>query len=494
MPLQRQRSGQCPKKDSQIHPSPKVTDAYNGRHYVISNLDGHQLVNTAIGEREFVELPDAELLARIGSEELEIEDHLTALISSYSSVTEFGGLSQLLAGYFPQIRSEHFFEKVLPFIQKKCKQTYRILNTKIPILKKQENLMVTISQEQCCCILANAFMCTWPRDSTDKLSPINLTTLLSLASPHEFAKLACLINYFDRQRIREDEGFPHGCLTFERRAHGTTDTGVTYTMPDWENDDTILDLAKPATEIVGEGRAIEDEKDALQTVFAHKKYGGGVLGQGEHQEEVRFIGSPELICGCLFVEEFDDNEIMLITGSERFNGVSGYGTKMRYSGDYVSRTDIDLYLRRIRQILSMDAINLRTNNIPHKEQFSKQYVERDLNKVYLGCMMPKELEDSIGGIHLPRLCTGNWGCGEFGGERELKVLLQITAVQRAGRHINYMVYDDCDFKDKCNDMLKLLTSKLGPEVKAKSIYKLVADYYAAETELGFFEFIKSKYE
>ncbi len=53
--------------------------------------------------------------------------------------------------------------------------------------------------------------------------------------------------------------------------------------------------------------------------FANKYVGGGVLGYGCVQEEIRFLISPELIVSRLFVEELDVNEILLVIGPEMFS-------------------------------------------------------------------------------------------------------------------------------------------------------------------------------
>lgn len=42
--------------------------------------------------------------------------------------------------------------------------------------------------------------------------------------------------------------------------------------------------------------------------------GGGVLGWGCVQEEIRFITCPELIAARLFTEALENNEALVITG------------------------------------------------------------------------------------------------------------------------------------------------------------------------------------
>ena len=44
--------------------------------------------------------------------------------------------------------------------------------------------------------------------------------------------------------------------------------------------------------------------------FANKYIGGGVLGHGLVQEEIRFIVAPELIVTLLLTEELSDDECL----------------------------------------------------------------------------------------------------------------------------------------------------------------------------------------
>jgi hypothetical protein len=47
----------------------------------------------------------------------------------------------------------------------------------------------------------------------------------------------------------------------------------------------------------------------LQVDFANKSIGGGVIGWGSVQEEIRFMISPELLVSCLLCEVMLDGEV-----------------------------------------------------------------------------------------------------------------------------------------------------------------------------------------
>lgn len=52
----------------------------------------------------------------------------------------------------------------------------------------------------------------------------------------------------------------------------------------------------------------------LQVDFANKYMGGGVLGMGAVQEELRFLICPEMIVTRLFTECLEKNESLIMKG------------------------------------------------------------------------------------------------------------------------------------------------------------------------------------
>ena len=53
---------------------------------------------------------------------------------------------------------------------------------------------------------------------------------------------------------------------------------------------------------------------APQVDFANKFLGGGVLGHGCVQEEIRFLICPEMLVTRLFTEVLEKNECLLMRG------------------------------------------------------------------------------------------------------------------------------------------------------------------------------------
>jgi len=197
--------------------------------------------------------------------------------------------------------------------------------------------------------------------------------------------------------------------------------------PDWINSDKKLtDLCVTA---IG---TIEDRANGMLHVdFANKVIGGGVLGEGCVQEEIRFVICPEMIVSRLFTEQLANNECLVITGAERFSNYSGYGRTFRWVSDHRDVAPRDDWGRLVNEIVAIDAKVF--NSLP--QQLTEQNLCRELNKAYCGFFGGDS--DSLCAV-----ATGNWGCGAFGGDHRLKALLQMMAAAQARRAVCYFTFGD----------------------------------------------------
>lgn len=111
--------------------------------------------------------------------------------------------------------------------------------------------------------------------------------------------------------------------------------------------------------------------------FLNRFIGGGVLGWGCVQEEIRFVVCPELIVSRLFTECLDATEALLMVGCERFNVYSGYGHSFEWVGDYKDDTPLDSAGRRHCSIVAMDALCFSNTS----SQYTVPNLAREVNKV-----------------------------------------------------------------------------------------------------------------
>jgi len=121
---------------------------------------------------------------------------------------------------------------------------------------------------------------------------------------------------------------PTGSVTYMRKVFS------------FDGDDLLKESNKQILEpIISNEKKIEDFPKVIEVDFANKHIGGGVLGTGCVQEEIRFVLSPELIVSLLFCETLDDKETILIKGAERFNNYEGYSDTFKWKSNFNDQPD-----------------------------------------------------------------------------------------------------------------------------------------------------------
>ena len=252
-----------------------------------------------------------------------------------------------------------------------------------------------------------AFFCVFPRRNSFKTNSeyaaynsINFNRVFSLPSePHNFEKLRTLLNYFNRFCNNPE---PTGVVSFHRCR--------LETFPDWLTAPERL----PQVRVDSRGLIEEDGAKYIQMDFANKYIGGGVLGHGLVQEEIRFIISPELIVTMLLTEKLEDDECLIMTGAEKYSNYSGYANSYKFESSHTDNISRDALSRKLTQVVAMDAI-------PYYDDPTEQYlmsnIIRDLNKSYVSFVSNNTNQSAI--------ATGNWGCGAFCGNPHLKVLYKL---------------------------------------------------------------------
>ncbi|KAI1315075.1 hypothetical protein EDD11_001317 [Mortierella claussenii] len=248
-------------------------------------------------------------------------------------------------------------------------------------------------------------------------------------TPVNAAKLRCIIHYFDRVTAK----MPQGAVTYHRQ--------VLKKAVSLEQDERISkETFRYVNVRVDTESPLEDDAppNALQLDFANKIIGGGVLGHGAVQEEIRFMICPELIISRLFTQQLKENEAVLIKGAERFSNYNGYASTFTWHSDCVDTTPRDKLGRRKTEICAIDALPFKSRD-QRLRQFSKSNILREVNKALVG-FRRSPMTGSEWGLccaenpetTLPLIATGNWGCGAFGGHLELKFLIQLLAASICG--------------------------------------------------------------
>ena len=390
----------------------------------------------------------------------DLEETILSYNSRFSNKWVFRPLHAFFTEYITFQEKDEFFRDILPKMVELVLNLPKLVTHAIPLLWKQQNYSVTLSQQQIACLLANAFFCTFPRRNTNiasseysKFPSINFNTLFT-GRQHDnvkMNKLKCIINYFRRVTVET----PTGTVTFTRQ--------VCKSLPKWENS------TDPFTKlhITSKGTIEDSGHGMLQVDFANKYIGGGVLSQGCVQEEIRFLICPELLISRLFTEELDINESLLIIGAERYSSYNGYAATFEWNSNYVDDTVRDDWERRQVQIVAIDALVFYGSGIA---QFKPGLMCRELNKAYCGFMSQHTTHSG----NLAAVATGNWGCGAFGGEPRLKALLQWMAAAVAKRDVVYYTFDKTELLKEISEVHAIITSS-GATVGV--VWKLLVDFY-----------------
>eukprot|EP00117_Sycon_ciliatum_P026157 scpid34572/ scgid21537/ Poly(ADP-ribose) glycohydrolase len=376
----------------------------------------------------------------------DIEEAILSYNARYAQRWNFDGLHQFFdpagdKGGADRAERALYLQTTIPAIARLVLNLPHLIPGGIPLLKKSQQRTLFLSQLQVASLLACAFFCTFPhRNSTGSNSEyasfpsINFSSLFQgdrgrrSMSPSRAAKLRCILHYF--QCVTSNP--PAGVISFERR--------FLAGAPQWTSSMfTLSDL------FVADDGTIEDDGDGmLQADFANKFIGGGVLGRGCVQEEIRFMVCPELIVSRLFMEMMLEKESIVIVGAERFSFYSGYASSFLWTGPYSDTTPFDKWRRRNTTVLALDALVFHNK----AAQFKKPALTRELVKAYCAFKrstgVPRDYQVAV--------ATGNWGCGAFGGEPYLKALLQLIATSAASRQLLYFTFGNSKLS---TDLLEL---------------------------------------
>uniref|UniRef100_A0A0K2UVC4 poly(ADP-ribose) glycohydrolase n=1 Tax=Lepeophtheirus salmonis TaxID=72036 RepID=A0A0K2UVC4_LEPSM len=394
----------------------------------------------------------------------------------------FDGLIAFLEDndHLSEIETQYFLDNVLVGIKKLCLQLPKVLNFPLVLLRKQDNASVTLSQTQVSSLLANAFFCTFPRrNATSKKSEyhnfpdINFSRLYEpFSGPQHPHKLKCIFNYF-RRRISTNAS--DGLITFSRRA-------LSHDLfPNWRTSTKPL----PRLHISSDGNIENDGHGLFQVDFANAMIGGGVLGFGCVQEEIRFLICPELIISRLFVERLEDNECLVISGFERYSDYRGYASTFEFLGNYEDQTLFDITNNHRKSVLvAIDALKFKDS---HK-QFTEKNILREINKAYVGFYYDEKASSKSPGI-----ATGNWGCGAFGGDPHLKALIQLMAAGEAGqRDLAYFTFGDESLRDSIYNTYQNL---IRLNVTIGSLYSQILKYcsFTNNSETDLLEYLNESF-
>jgi len=167
------------------------------------------------------------------------------------------------------------------------------------------------------------------------------------------------------------------------------------------------------------------------------------MNEGCVQEEIRFVICPEMLLSLLLCEVIHADECVFLMGCERFSSYKGYSRTFEYKEDYIDSTPKDTWGRKLCHVVAMDAIAFY--NRAH--QYTIKNMKREIVKAYTCFRIPASVTDPKAGI-----ATGNWGCGAFNGNKQLKAMIQLIAASQVllfSEVYKYLSKEKATVKDLC---------------------------------------------
>ncbi|KRT82506.1 hypothetical protein AMK59_3985, partial [Oryctes borbonicus] len=102
------------------------------------------------------------------------------------------------------------------------------------------------------------------------------------------------------------------------------------------------------------------------------------------------------------------------------------------------------------------------------DQFHTSVILRELNKAYVG------FHSNLAGKLAP-VATGNWGCGAFRGDPNLKALIQLMACSAANRNMVYYTFGNVDLEKTIYDVYAFLANN---KVTVSELWRSICRFIA----------------
>lgn len=275
-----------------------------------------------------------------------------------------------------------------------------------------------LSRHELFCLVSNSFLCTFEERSfvdDDSMPSINYTEMHcgSSDSPGvEVVKLELLFDYMVHMG-KCSEASRKATMTIER----------TQCPPLAPRDEVVTPLTVRAL-----GESIDDQAHFIRLDFANRWIGGGALADGCVQEEITFAQCPELNALRWNHGPLQDEEAVVVCGHQQYSCIKKgtYGSGIRYGHALTPP------MLRDGALLIVDALDYR--DLEECTQYTVQAIEREVRKLVSGLSSALVAEYA-------NVAGGNWGCGVFQGDYELKLLIQWLACSVTGKCLHYFPFD-----------------------------------------------------
>lgn len=135
----------------------------------------------------------------------ELEKLIHSYNRKYAKEWKFHALHDLFEDELESNERDAFFTHTLPKMRDLALRLPDLIPSAIPMLRRKQNHSISLSQEQIACLLANAFLCTFPRRNEttrgaeyENFPSINFSSLFQTryGGQQVLEKIKCICSYF----------------------------------------------------------------------------------------------------------------------------------------------------------------------------------------------------------------------------------------------------------------------------------------------------------
>ena len=304
----------------------------------------------------------------------------------------------------------------------------------VDLLKTKKDGHYSMNRKQVALIFLLSFLNLIQVKESNKKNYFDVCSVLFMRHPTAYNFGLCFLNYLTviGKWLETDNEILNQEIIYKRKNNNSMD----YLFGPTDNI-KLCDVV-----LKNKGSLFEGD-DSYFVDFANKYIGGGVLNGGCVQEEIFFAIDPEAIVSMFFMEVMDDCDSIGIFNTIMYSKYKGYGYSFTYDGSLI---DEKTPIEKIKQhrIIAIDAISFSSYSpyiFKHADKI--QEINRDLHKAYVGFSFANDNKDEKDKDIPKTIATGNWGCGAFNGNHELKFIQQWLAASFAGiERLDYYTFGD----------------------------------------------------
>ena len=351
------------------------------------------------------------------------------------------------SGFFKELEKSYpeegnEFLKVFGNIRNLVLDSEKILKDEIKILTTKATDKLILNRKQVALIFTLGFFEIFEFDLERMKVNLryNFEDILKSNRGPDLSKGRCFLNYLTviGRWLEENNPLLDENVTFIRE-------NKEFDINNFDSDQKLCEI-----EIVEKGSMFDSEA-AFYVDFANQYIGGGALSGGCVQEELLFAVNPEAIVSIFLMQKMNDNDAIRIDNLIQYSNYSGYARSFKFENDATK----DITKIKKYNIIAIDAVCTFSSGGVEKES-----VERDLIKAYIGFNLINFGDENV--VKLKKtISTGNWGCGAFGGDFELKFLQQWIAASFAGvEKLYYYTFERKEMADVINNQNKIKLFKV----------------------------------